>query len=169
MSQHTLYLASVWIHILAAAVWIGGAAFIALVLVPSLKRPDLALQAPEVLRAAAYRFRAVGWISLGLLAVTGIGNLVLRGIPVATLSDPVFWGTGFGRTLAIKLGLVALILVIGGLHDFVMGPRATAVILADPASERAARARRTASMMGRISLLLGLGVVAAAVALVRGA
>ena len=53
MIRHHLYLAAVWLHILSAVVWIGGAAFIALVLVPALRRPDFRGMAPALLRASA--------------------------------------------------------------------------------------------------------------------
>ena len=168
MLLHHLYLCSVWIHILAAMVWIGGSSFIALVLVPALKRPDLQRQAPAFLRAAAYRFRAVGWISLGILVVTGMANLLLKGIPPASLLDGSAFAGRYGQVLALKLSLVAVILLIGAVHDFLLGPRAAAVILAAPASPEAARARRRASWMGRINLLLGLAAVAVAVVLARG-
>jgi copper resistance protein D len=168
MFRHHLYLCSVWIHILSAMVWIGGSSFIALVLVPALKRPDLQSQAPAFLRAAAYRFRAVGWISLGILVVTGISNLLLKGISLAALLDGSAFTGRFGQVLALKLSMVAVILLIGSVHDFFLGPRAAAVILAAPASPEAQRARRQASWMGRINLLLGLAVVAAAVVLTRG-
>jgi uncharacterized membrane protein len=168
MTQHHLYLVSVWIHILAAMVWIGGAGFIALVLVPALRREDLRAQSPEILRTAAIRFRTVGWISLSVLVVTGLTNLMLRGIPLPSLSDGAFYATRFGHALGAKLILVALILGIGAVHDFILGPRAAAAILKDPCSRDAARARRKASMMGRFTLLLGLAVVAIAVALARG-
>lgn len=168
MTQHHLYLVSVWIHILAAMVWIGGAAFIALVLVPALRREDFRERSPAILRAAAMRFRTVGWVSLSVLVVTGLSNLMLRGISLSSLFDGAFYATRFGQALAAKLAIVAMILGIGAVHDFILGPRAAAVILADPSSEAAARARRKASLMGRFTLLLGLAAVAVAVALARG-
>lgn len=165
---HVIYLFAVWLHILSALVWIGGAAFIALVLVPALRRPDFKAISPALLRASALRFRTVGWISLALLIVTGTAILALRGLgPSAWLDGSLFSGR-FGHTLAVKLSLVACILLLSGVHDFLLGPRAAAVILRNPASEEAARARRIASWMGRITLLLGLAVVAMAVVLVRG-
>ena len=35
-----LHIMSVWIHVLAGMVWIGGMAFVSLVLVPSLRKID---------------------------------------------------------------------------------------------------------------------------------
>lgn len=166
--MHQVYLLSVWVHILAAMVWIGGASFIALVLVPAVRRPEHAHNAPALLRAFAMRFRTVGWASLIVLVLTGCVILGLRGYTLADcITGRVFLGP-FGRTLAIKLILVTAILAVSGLHDFYLGPNAARVILDNPASSEAARARKRASWMGRIVLLLGLAVVAMAVQLVRG-
>jgi putative copper resistance protein D len=166
--SHPFYLLSVTIHVLAAMVWIGGAAFIALVLVPTLLREDFRERSPELLRAAALRFRTVGWISLGLLVITGFTNLHFRGIPLSVLLDGSIFQGAYGHALAVKLGTVAVILIISAVHDFTLGPRAAAVILRAPGSPEAAKARRVASFMGRITLLLGLVAVAAAIVLVRG-
>lgn len=165
---HALLLLSVFAHVIAAMVWIGGAAFIALVLVPTLLREDFRDRSPELLRASAYRFRTVGWWSLGIIVTTGISNLALRGIPFPTLLDGSAFHGAYGNVLAVKLSVVFLILVISLLHDFMLGPRAAAVILRSPGSPEAAKARRVASAMGRFTLLLGLAAVAAAVVLVRG-
>lgn len=166
--MHQVYLLSVWVHILAAMVWIGGASFIALVLVPAVRRPENAHNAPALLRACAMRFRTVGWASLVILVVTGCLILGLRGFTFEDcFTGRVFIGP-FGRTLAIKLILIAAIFAISGLHDFYLGPNAAKVILDNPGSGEAAKARKRASWMGRIVLLLGLAVVAMAVQLVRG-
>ncbi len=73
-----------------------------------------------------------------------------------------------GRALGVKLLLVAVILVFSALHDFLIGPRATALGRADPTSPEAIRVRRQASWIGRLNLLLGLVVIALGVVLVRG-
>jgi putative copper resistance protein D len=36
--MHGLYLLSVWLHIMAAVVWIGGTIFLVIVLVPAIRR-----------------------------------------------------------------------------------------------------------------------------------
>jgi copper resistance protein D len=166
--MHQVYLLSVWIHILAAMVWIGGASFIALVLVPAVRRPEHARNAPALLRACAMRFRTVGWTSLIVLVVTGCLILGSRGFTFADCFTGSVFAGPFGRTLAVKLILVTAIFAISGLHDFYLGPNAAKVILENPASSEAALARKRASWMGRIVLLLGLAVVAMAVQLVRG-
>ncbi len=166
--MHFAYIMTVWLHILAAMVWVGGAAFIALVMVPSVRRPEFAHMAPAFMRAGALRFRTVGWISLGILIVTGCAILGFRGYGLRECwTGEVFRGL-FGRVLAAKLLLVLSILLISGFHDFYLGPKAARVILGNPASPAAAEARKRASLLGRFVLMLGLLVVLAAVMLVRG-
>src|SRR5690606_8785911 len=165
---HYLYLFSVWSHILAAMVWIGGSVFIALVLVPALRRPEFAAVFSPVLRRNVLRFRIIGWVCLTVLVISGLANLALRGFPLWGLVDGSLYQGVFGRILAIKLLVVAFILFISALHDFYLGPRAVIVILNEPNSAEAKKARKVASLMGRITLLAGLAVTALAVALVRG-
>lgn len=52
-----LYLASVWLHLLAAAVWLGGTIFLALVIVPALRRPALQGVAAPLIQWTGERFR----------------------------------------------------------------------------------------------------------------
>lgn len=166
--MHTLYLVSVYLHILAAVVWIGGMAFFVAVLVPLLKRPELQARAGALIHWVGLRFRAVGWASLGVLVVTGTFNLYARGVRPSDLSSGAFWRGGFGLALGIKLSLVAVILTISALHDFWIGPRATALMQQAPETARAVHLRKLARWIGRTNMILALAVVALAVILVRG-
>ncbi len=164
-----VYLLSVWLHIMAAIVWVGGTIFLVVVLVPAIRRPEFAGIASALIRFTALRFRWVGWVCFGIFVLTGIVNLVARGIGLQELQDAIFWQGSFGRTLAIKLILVAAILLISAFHDFFLGPRATAAWEADPASAETLRLRRQAVQLGRLNLLLALVVIVLGVMLVRGA
>jgi putative copper export protein len=70
----TAYVTSVYLHILAAATWVGGIIFLVAVVVPSLKHVDRAAAAP-MLRATVFRFRALGWVAFAVLLATGLYNL----------------------------------------------------------------------------------------------
>jgi len=164
-----VYLLSVWLHIMAAIVWVGGTIFLVVVLVPAIRRPEFAGIASALIRFTALRFRWVGWVCFGIFVLTGIVNLEARGIGLQELQDAIFWQGSFGRTLAIKLILVAAILLISAFHDFFLGPRAAAAWEADPASAETLRLRRQAVQLGRLNLLLALVVIVLGVMLVRGA
>ena len=120
--------------------------FIALVLVPvarGLNDPPLRAR---LFHAAGVRFRAVGWVALGLLVVTGVGNLWLRPY---LLTLPHF---------QVKLGLVVFALVLSAAHDFVLGPRAGRPG-ADP------RLRTQVSWLGRVNVVVVLVIVLLGLAL----
>jgi putative copper resistance protein D len=166
--MRSLYLLSVFFHILAAVVWIGGMVFLATVLVPAVRRPEHQRVAASLVQLTGTRFRVVGWACLGVLLLTGALNLASWGITWAdVLSGRVLHGP-FGRLLGIKSVLVTAVFLLSAVHDFRIGPRATAVWQASPDSPETARLRRVASWLGRFTLLLGLAAVAVGVMLVRG-
>lgn len=166
--MHTLYLVSVWLHILAAMTWLGGMLFLVTVLVPMLRRPEMRARAVEMFHAIGVRFRLVGWIALATLVVTGVLNVMFRGYRLSDLFDGTAYAGPWGHTLAAKLAFVALVLTFGAVHDFWLGPAATRLARENAPPEQRERYRRGASLLGRASLLLALVIVALAVKLVRG-
>ena len=152
----------VWLHLLAAVAWIGGMAFLSLVLVPILKREPLASQRGALIRAAALQFRLVVWVAIGVLLTTGPLLLMSRGW---SFGDPGGWPA----VLAVKLILIAILLTLTVLHDFFIGPR-VGRILQTPESSRTGRERllvANAAWLPRLSLLLALAILFAAVSLAR--
>lgn len=158
-----LYLLFVWLHILAAAVWIGGMVFLSIILVPVSRRPEYHGVASSLIHGTGVRFRAVGWMCLGALLLTGMFNLHYRGIGWAVLGEGAY-----GLILAMKLLLVLIIFLISALHDFLIGPRAMRLWQADSSSPESRRLRRWASLMGRSNLVLALLAAAFGVLIVRG-
>jgi uncharacterized membrane protein len=166
--MHIWYLLSVWLHILAAAIWIGGMVFLGLVLVPVIRGRDFAPVRTALLYQTGLRFRWAGWFVLGLLVVTGIFNVGFRGYTWAALFDGTLWQGAWGHVLAWKMVLVGFVLVVSAVHDFYLGPRATRLLAENPEAPEAQRLRRTASYIGRLMLLASLVILALAVMLVRG-
>jgi len=164
-----IYVVSVWLHIMAAVVWVGGTVFLVIVLVPVIRRPEFGAIASKLIRFTGLRFRWIGWVCFCLFVFTGVINLAARGIGLKELQDAAFWQGSFGRTLAIKLVVVLTILVISAFHDFSLGPRAAAAWEANPASAEALRLRRQAVQLARLNLLIALTVILLGVMLVRGA
>jgi uncharacterized membrane protein len=168
MNMGWVYIVSVWLHIVASMAWIGSMLFFAAVIVPAMRDPAAVAGSPVLLRIVGQRYRVFGWTALGVLIATGISNLYFRGIRCATLVDPAFWSTGFGRALAWKLGLIALVLLATTAHDVWMGTAAAKKVLEDRATDAAKAYRRRASILGRATLILSLAVAFFAVQLVRG-
>ena len=165
--MHTLYVLSVWIHILAATTWIGGMFFLVLVVVPWLRGRDRATAA-TFLRETGTRFRNVAWGCFAVLLVTGAFNLWLRGVRLENFAQREWLMSPFGHAVLCKLAVFALVLVVSAVHDFAVGPRASLAVEEDPRSPDAERLRRHASRLGRINALLALLLVALGVILVRG-
>jgi copper resistance protein D len=164
----TLYLLSVWIHVIAATIWVGGMLFLTLVVVPWLRGPGRATGL-AFLRESGRRFRHIAWICFALLIVTGAFNLSMRGVSLASFIDTGWLGSSFGRLVLLKLGFFAVVLLLSALHDFVIGPRAAAALEADPRSAAAQSLRRRASWIGRLNVILGLTLILLGVMIVRGA
>jgi len=162
-----LYLASVWLHIVAATTWVGGMLFLTLVVVPWLRGPGRATGI-ALLRDTGRRFRSIAWICFGVILVTGLFNLSMRGVSFASLLDANWRASPFGQAVLLKLGLFALVLLLSGLHDFVLGPRAARSLEDEPGSAATLGMRRRASWMGRLNLLLGLALILLGVTIVRG-
>lgn len=142
-----IYLAAVWLHILAAMTWLGGmVAFVALVM-PYFRRQPEAARA-DFLNWFGPRFEAVSWICLAILLATGTFNLWARGVQPGDFLRPEWRGTAFGRLLQWKLALVVLMVVLSATHA-------------------RTGSRTQARWLGRALLVFGLAIVAIAVSLVR--
>jgi uncharacterized membrane protein len=142
------------LHVLAVVVWIGGMLFLGLVLVPVLRGRPSAERA-ALLHAVGRRFLPIGWTALGTLLVTGT----------------LLWSTrGFAVSLALahKLVLVAIVLALSVLHDFLVGPRLVGLIARGEASGEAVRLRRRVALLARLNLLCALVVLILGLAVSRG-
>ena len=90
-----------FLHVLAATVWVGGQLTLA-GLVPGLRQ--VAADAPK---AAARRFNLIAWPAYAVLVFTGIWNI--------TAVKPS-WSSEYGVTLFVKILVVALSGVAAFLH-----------------------------------------------------
>ncbi|ALV33162.1 hypothetical protein [Streptomyces sp. CdTB01] len=101
-----------FLHVLAATVWVGGQLTLA-ALVPALRGLG-----PDVTRAAARRFNQVAWPAFAVLVATGVWNIIAE-----EEKD-----TGAYRTtLIVKLAVVAVSGVTAFLHARARGTVALAV------------------------------------------
>jgi putative copper export protein len=103
-----------FLHVLAATVWVGGQLTLA-ALVPVLRRFGT-----EVSRAAARRFNQVAWTAFTVLIATGIWN-------IAAVSSQVSHSGSYRATLIVKLVAVALSGVAAALHIRARSPAGLAV------------------------------------------
>ena len=140
-----LRLVVVWVHVVAAAAWVGGVLYASHLVVPAVVRG-----ARDALPLLA-RGRAVAWTALAILVVTGLENL--RRVP---LVSP--W-------LAAKLVVALALLALAAHRDFAVLPRAVRAI--EEGAEPAA-ALSGVRALDRVVVLLALAVLFFAVGVARG-
>jgi putative copper resistance protein D len=159
----------VLIHVLAAILWLGGMFFIGLVMVPVLRDLEPPQKRIEVLSSAAKRFRTLSWIAIPVLLITGVLNAMNRGVTLEMVSNGSLFLSYFGKILTIKVAIVLSMLILGAIHDFVLGPRLTDIMAGTSSgiydSEKIKTYRVYVSWLARFNALLGISVVALAVML----
>lgn len=143
-----LYLASVCLHILAAMTWIGGMVILVAAVMPWVRGLDEPNR-KAFLDAFGRRFRAVAWTCYGVLAITGTLNLWMRGVRPSDLLRSDWRASLFGQVVIVKLSLFLLVVLVTTVHEHIV-------------------ARWQARWLGRLSLAIGLAIVAVAIVLVRG-
>ncbi|HXG67576.1 MAG TPA: DUF4149 domain-containing protein [Blastocatellia bacterium] len=157
-----MYALNVWIHLVMAAVWVGGLIYTAAVVVPYAVShgPE---ERQRILRGLARRFRRIGWGSLILLILTGLGNLAL-GRPDASIWEII---TGAGSTsfwLRWKLALIAVMIALMAFHDI------TSIRAAQryEGNRESAPGNRAGSMAAALATLIAIAILYVSVRLVRG-
>ena len=101
-----------FLHVLAATIWVGGQITLA-ALVPVLRRLGA-----ELPRAAARRFNQVAWPAFAVLVITGIWN-------IAAVQSQIHGS--YETTLVVKLIVVVISGVTAALHARARNPRWIAV------------------------------------------
>jgi putative copper export protein len=101
-----------FLHVLAATVWVGGQITLA-GLVPGLRNLS-----PDAPRTVARRFSLIAWPAFAVLVATGVWNVL------AVKPD---WTSAYGTTLSVKLAVVAVSALSALVHARSRSRRALAV------------------------------------------
>lgn len=126
-----------WIHLLAACVWVGGVAALAVLVWPV---------APELRRRA--------FVGFSRLAVGVVAAMVLAGVYIAVVRLPAvsdLWTTEYGNVLLLKVAIVVVALAWGGVHHTFVRPRL----------EAGGQPRVGASLVGESAIALAVLLAAA--------
>jgi putative copper export protein len=109
---------ALFLHIVSAIFWVGGMLFLSLVVAPFLKTIPDPKDRSKIYQFVGKKYRLFGWIA---------GPIILHGfygITPGMYFSSTTLSTGFGHALAVKLVLVAFLLISSLVHDFFIGPRA---------------------------------------------
>ena len=119
-----------WLHLLAAIIWIGGLVFQVLVVFPTLARAATSERIRLALSLEA-RFRALVWPAVGLVLFTGLVNLMH--VWYATVVTAGSIAPTFIPVLSLKLALVLGMIALQAVQQFLVQPRRVAALRAWPA------------------------------------
>src|SRR5437588_4430445 len=106
-----------WLHLLAAALWVGGMMYIATTYLPVLKRRPIAERAHSLITLLPY---------YSPLAIAGVIILAITGPFSATVhlsSLQQLLTTAYGRALTVKILLVGALLITSAIHVLLLRPR----------------------------------------------
>ena len=156
-----------WLHIVAAVIWIGGNLVMAMVVVPYFRRSVSPVERIQILSQIGRRFEPIVWGCVLVLIFSGLLNIFLSYPDLTGLAG------AFMRTLLIKLLLVIVLIFLTAIHSFVIGPRLSQAVdaLEPGAEELPDQVKKIRSWMSVVSSLIGvfsLLVLLAAVALRMG-
>jgi putative copper export protein len=129
------------LHVLAAAIWVGGQIVLG-GLIPSI-RPAGA----DRVRAVARAFQRLAWPAFAVAVATGVWNLAAID---ATNRTREWW-----TTLLVKLALVAASGIAAAIHVLVLGP----AVRRAPDDRARRRAARGSGICEGVSVLAGLGAL----------
>ena len=116
-----------WLHVTAAVTWIGGNLIMTMVIVPYFKRSVSPVERIRILTYIGKQFEPIVWGCVLILIFSGLFN-VFRAVGADAAAIGLFM-----RTLGIKLILVLVLIILTGIHSFIMGPRMSQAVEAlDP-------------------------------------
>jgi putative copper export protein len=149
-----VWITVLWVHLIAAMVWIGGMAFLTIIAAPSLKRSAPPEVQPILYKDIGRRFKLVGWICIFILILTGPINIYHHITSHHMIDDGE---DSFHGVFVLKLGLVLIMILLSLIHDFVLGP-----LLGEKIREGVPPSgflKLIVPWMGRVNLILGLIVI----------
>ena len=145
-----------WIHLVSAAIWVGGSLFIGIVFSPLLKTIANSLEERmQIMIRVGRRFNKIAVPSLIILMVTGLYNSHVL------LSKPdLLVATSYGIFLIIKIILVVALIVIYAIHVRVIRKDIEEKIMSNQMPEhQIQKLRKKIIILGEITVVLSLAIL----------
>ena len=145
-----------WIHLVAAAIWVGGSLFIGIVFSPLLKTmADSMQERMQIMIRVGRRFNKVAVPSLIILMVTGLySSHTLLGKPEFLFS------TSYGAFLIIKIILVIALIITYIVHVRVIRKDIEDKIMSNQMPEnQIQKLRKKIIILGEITVVLSIAIL----------
>ncbi|MDH3395581.1 MAG: CopD family protein [Nitrosopumilus sp.] len=145
-----------WVHLIAAAIWVGGSLFIGIVFSPLLKTMTNSVEERmQIMIRVGRRFNKVAVPSLIILMVTGLYNSHVL------LSKPdLLVATSYGTFLIIKIILVIILIIIYAIHVRVIRKDVEEKIMSNQMPEiEIQKLRKKIIILGEITVVLSIAIL----------
>ena len=145
-----------WIHLISAAIWVGGSLFIGIVFSPLLKTMTNSLEERmQIMIRVGRRFNKIAVPSLIILMATGLySSHILLGKPELLIA------TSYGIFLIIKIFLVIALIAIYIIHVRVIRKDVEDKIMSNQMSEKQIqKLRKKIIILGEITVVLSIAIL----------
>jgi uncharacterized membrane protein len=142
-----------WIHIVAATLFVGPQAFLFMAAVPAMRTIDDVEARVKATSVVTTRFGWIGGGALIVLIVTGIFNFMHASDTGLTSLDRYFF------ILQLKIALVAVVVVLTLLHGGLLGRRLLKLRLSGASEEEMAATRRWSVILSAAVFVISIGIL----------
>ena len=145
-----------WIHLIAAAIWVGGSLFIGIVFSPLLKTMTSSVEERmQIMIRVGKRFNKIAVPSLIILMLTGLyTSNALIGNPDLLVS------TSYGKFLIIKIILVIALIITYAVHVRVIRKDVEEKIMSNKMPEpEIQKLRKKIIILGEITVVLSVAIL----------
>lgn len=145
-----------WIHLIAAAIWVGGSIFIGIVFSPILKTITTTVEERiQIMIKVGKRFNKVAVPALIILMITGLYNSHLL------LSKPdLLMATSYGMFLTIKIVLVIALIITYAIHVRVIRKDVEDQIMSNQMPiQQIQKLRKKIIILGEITVVLSVAIL----------
>jgi len=145
-----------WIHLVSAAVWVGGTLFIGAVLAPLLKKMSMSLEERiQMMVLVGRRFNKIAVPSLIILIVTGIYNS-----QQVIINPDSLLSTSYGSFLLVKIILVIALIIAFIVHVRIIRKDVEQKIISKEMTEKQIqKLRKKIIILGEIIVVLSVAVL----------
>jgi len=145
-----------WIHLVSAAVWVGGSLFLGVVLAPILKKMSMPLEERlQIMIKVGRRFNRIAVPSLIILIVTGLYS------SQQLLSNPgILLSTSYGSYLVIKILLVIALIIAFAVHVRIIRKDVEEKIMSKQMSEeQIQKLRKKIIILGEVTVVISVAIL----------
>ena len=120
--ENFLHIAAVWLHVLGIALFVGPQFFLAFAWVPASRQIEDMQTRVAAMRTITTRFGWIGGFGLLLILIGGTYLIMTWRDYHNIVEGTAFFDLRYGVVFVIKMVILVVMIVLVGLHMFVVGP-----------------------------------------------